>query len=56
MLDEYESIRKFTKSYVETGSTLTPHHGRGKRVSRPNSRYEPYENSETEDTCPKEKV
>lgn len=40
VLDDYEVIREYAKRYSETGSTDTPSHGRGKRVSRKNTKYQ----------------
>ena len=41
--DDCESIRRHMKTYIETGSTTTPSHGRGQRTSKKNSRFDEFE-------------
>ena len=47
-VDEYDDIRQYMRQYVETGKAITPtaERGRGLRVPKPNSRYEPEDRDE----------
>ena len=39
LIDDYDDSRQHMTMYLESGSVETPSHGRGKRASRPNTKY-----------------